>query len=219
MYKSFLPTGLTRFWSCRPDSKVAGLGPRAGVKIEHCSGGTNCFVIFIIIFYYLDCTKCEFPDFSLTFPNIHFFPDLQQNSLTFPWLLPSLEFPWLFPDRWTPWYSCPTSPSFASGDNFNLCHWWVVPEATNKEPNSSLSRFINCGNREGLWFIFIHVFLKWLKLDSINLRRGEMHFSLHKIYGIQFKLFCKMTSICLGWHFPMHCVDKNVRLRIKLRHH
>ena len=39
---------------------------------------------------------------SLTFPNIHFFPDLQQNSLTFPWLLPSLEFPWLFPDRWTP---------------------------------------------------------------------------------------------------------------------
>ena len=27
MYKSFLPTGLTRFWSCRPDSKVAGLGP------------------------------------------------------------------------------------------------------------------------------------------------------------------------------------------------
>ena len=44
----------------------------------------------------------KFPDFSLTFPKIHFFPDLQQNSLTFPWLLPSLEFPWLFPDRWTP---------------------------------------------------------------------------------------------------------------------
>ena len=39
---------------------------------------------------------------SLTFPNIHFFPDLQQNSLILPWLLPSLEFPWLFPDRWTP---------------------------------------------------------------------------------------------------------------------
>ena len=57
---------------------------------------------FLIIFYYLDCTKCKFPDLSLTFPNIHFFPDLQQNSLTFPWLLPSLEFPWLFPDRWTP---------------------------------------------------------------------------------------------------------------------
>ena len=60
---------------------------------------------FLIIFHYLDCTKCKFPDFSLTFPNIHFFPDLQQNSLTFLWLLPSLEFPWLFPDRWTPWRS------------------------------------------------------------------------------------------------------------------
>ena len=29
---------------------------------------------FLIIFHYLDCTKCKFPDFSLTFPNIHFFP-------------------------------------------------------------------------------------------------------------------------------------------------
>ena len=57
---------------------------------------------FFIIFYYLDCTTCKFPDFSLTFANIHFLPDLQQNSLNFPWLLPSLEFPWLFPDRWTP---------------------------------------------------------------------------------------------------------------------
>ena len=41
--------------------------------------------------YYLDCTKCKFPDFSLTFPNIHFFP----------W--PSTKFPdfcqvWNFPD-------------------------------------------------------------------------------------------------------------------------
>ena len=26
-YKSCLPAGPTRFWSCRPDSKVAGLGP------------------------------------------------------------------------------------------------------------------------------------------------------------------------------------------------
>ena len=26
-YKSCLPTGPTRFWSCRPDSKFAGLGP------------------------------------------------------------------------------------------------------------------------------------------------------------------------------------------------
>ena len=26
-YKSCLPTGPTHFWSCRPDSKVAGLGP------------------------------------------------------------------------------------------------------------------------------------------------------------------------------------------------
>ena len=69
------------------------------------SGGTNSETVmwFLIIFYYLDCTKCKFPDISLTFLNIHFFPDLQQNSLTFPWLLPSLEFPWLFPDRWTPW--------------------------------------------------------------------------------------------------------------------
>ena len=54
--------------------------------------------------YYLDCTKCKFPDFS----QYSFFPDLQQNSLSFPWLLPSLEFPWLFPDHWTP---CKCSPS------------------------------------------------------------------------------------------------------------
>ena len=39
-----------------------------------------------------------FPDFS----QYSFFHDLQQNSLTFPWLLPSVEFPWLFPDCWTP---------------------------------------------------------------------------------------------------------------------
>ena len=69
------------------------------------------FCDFWLFFYYLDCTKCKFLDFSLTFPNIHFFPDLQQNSLTFPWLLPSLEFPWLFPDRWTPWKTLtPRSP-------------------------------------------------------------------------------------------------------------
>ena len=56
---------------------------------------------FFIIFYYLDCTKCKFPDFS----------QYQFFSLTFnkipwliPWLLPRLEFPWLFPDHWTP---CP----------------------------------------------------------------------------------------------------------------
>ena len=58
------------------------------------SGGTNCFVLFFIIF----TTYIALNANSLTFPNIHF-------SLTFnkiPWLLPSLEFPWLFPDRWTP---------------------------------------------------------------------------------------------------------------------
>ena len=49
---------------------------------------------FLIIFYYLDCTKCKFPDFSLTFPNIHF-------SLTFnkiPWLFPDFCQVWNFPD-------------------------------------------------------------------------------------------------------------------------
>ena len=44
-----------------------------------------------------------FSDFS----QYLFFPDLQQNSLTFPWLLPSLEFPWHFPDHWTPWIIVP----------------------------------------------------------------------------------------------------------------
>ena len=74
---------------------------------------------FLIIFYYLDCTKCKVPDFSLTFPNIHFFPDLQQNSLTFPWLLPSLEFPWLFHDRWTPWLTNPC-----------LRYWFSTPKSS-----------------------------------------------------------------------------------------
>ena len=49
------------------------------------------FCDFLLFFYYLDYTKCKFPDFSLTFPNIHFFP----------W--PSTKFPdfcqvWNFPD-------------------------------------------------------------------------------------------------------------------------
>ena len=79
------------------------------------SGGTNCFLIFDYFFNYLDCTKCKFPDFSLNFPNIHFFLDLQQNSLAFPWLLPSLEFPWLFPDRWTPWFCISLSVLNISG--------------------------------------------------------------------------------------------------------
>ena len=51
-------------------------------------------MIFFIIFYYLHCIKCKFPDFSLTFPNINFFPDLQQNSLTFAKSGISLTFPW-----------------------------------------------------------------------------------------------------------------------------
>ena len=62
------------------------------------------FCDFFKFFYYLDCTKCKFPDFPWLFPIFIFFPDLQQNPLTFPWLLPSLEFPWLFPDCWTPCY-------------------------------------------------------------------------------------------------------------------
>ena len=53
---------------------------------------------FLIIFYYLDCTKCKFPDFSLTFPNIHFFPwpstKFPDFSLTFPKSGISLTFPW-----------------------------------------------------------------------------------------------------------------------------
>ena len=55
------------------------------------SVGTNCFVI---IFYYLDCTKCKFPDFSLTFPNIHF--SLAFNKI--PWLFPDFCQVWNFPD-------------------------------------------------------------------------------------------------------------------------
>ena len=46
---------------------------------------------FLIIFYYLDCTKCKFPDFS---QYSFFFPDLQQNSLTFAKSGISLTFPW-----------------------------------------------------------------------------------------------------------------------------
>ena len=53
---------------------------------------------FLIIFYYLDCTKCKFPDFSLTFPNIHFFPwpstKFPDFSLTFAKSGISLTFPW-----------------------------------------------------------------------------------------------------------------------------
>ena len=46
---------------------------------------------FLIIFYYLDCTKCKFPDFS----QYSFF------SLTFnkiPWLFPDFCQVWNFPD-------------------------------------------------------------------------------------------------------------------------
>ena len=53
---------------------------------------------FLIIFYYLDCTKCKFPDFSLTFPKIHFFPwpstKFPDFSLTFAKSGISLTFPW-----------------------------------------------------------------------------------------------------------------------------
>ena len=63
------------------------------------SGETNCFVIFDY-FYYLDCTKCKFTDFSLSFPNFHFFPDLQKNSLTFPKSGISLTFPWPLDTLW-----------------------------------------------------------------------------------------------------------------------
>ena len=63
------------------------------------------FCNFLIIFYYLDCTKCKFHDLSLTFPNINFFPwpstkfpdfslTLAKSgiSLTFPWPLDTLCF-------------------------------------------------------------------------------------------------------------------------------
>ena len=85
---------------------------------------------FFIIFYYLDCTKCKFPDFSLTFPNNHFFPDFQQNSLTFPWLLPILEFPWLFPDRWTPCHK-----DFVMGNVGKLSVKLMLTVLTNLTPN------------------------------------------------------------------------------------
>ena len=42
-------------------------------------------------FYYLDYTKCKFPDFS---QYSFFSPDLQQNSLTFAKSGISLTFPW-----------------------------------------------------------------------------------------------------------------------------
>ena len=53
---------------------------------------------FLIIFYYLDCIKCKFPDFSLTFPNSHFFSypstKFPEFSLTFAKSGISLTFPW-----------------------------------------------------------------------------------------------------------------------------
>ena len=52
---------------------------------------------WLYIFYYLDCTKCKFPDFSLTFPNIHFpWPSTKSPdfSLTFAKSGISLPFPW-----------------------------------------------------------------------------------------------------------------------------
>ena len=53
---------------------------------------------FLINSYYLDCTKCKFPDFSLTFPNIHLFPwpstKFPDFSLTFAKSGISLTFPW-----------------------------------------------------------------------------------------------------------------------------
>ena len=63
------------------------------------TGGTNCFVIFDY-FYYLDCTKCKFPDFSqYSFFPWHStkFPDFSLTfaksgiSLTFPWPLDTLS--------------------------------------------------------------------------------------------------------------------------------
>ena len=56
------------------------------------------FCDFLLFFYYLDCTKCKFPDFSLTFPTIHYFPwpstKLPDFSLTFAKSGISLTFPW-----------------------------------------------------------------------------------------------------------------------------
>ena len=57
------------------------------------------FCDFFIIFYYLDCTKCKFPDFSqysfFPWPSTKF-PDFSLTfaksgiSLTFPWPLDTL---------------------------------------------------------------------------------------------------------------------------------
>ena len=72
------------------------------------SGETNC-LWFLIIFHYLDCTKCKFPDFSLTFPNIHFFPwpstKFLDFSLTFAKSGISLTFPWPLDTLHTYWSS------------------------------------------------------------------------------------------------------------------
>ena len=59
------------------------------------------------------------------FPIFIFFPDLQQNSLTFPWLLPSLEFPWLFPDRWTPRRNMLCVLMTLSPKPHSTIDWWI----------------------------------------------------------------------------------------------
>ena len=89
------------------------------------SGGTNC-LWFLIIFYYLDCTNCKFPEFS---PYSFF-------SLTFneiPWLFPSLEFPWLFPDRWTPCYNLEITVTSLRGQWVShgtyMCEWVLLRQA------------------------------------------------------------------------------------------
>ena len=68
---------------------------------------------FLIIFYYFDCTKCKFPDFSLTFPNINFFPwpstKFPDFSLTFAKSGISLTFPWPLD---TLLYFCTKSPPY-----------------------------------------------------------------------------------------------------------
>ena len=121
------------------------------------SRGTNSFVIF----YYLDCIKFKFPDFSLIFPNIHFFTDLQQNSLTFPWLLPSLEFPWLFPDRWTPWSNANNfDKSYvwhlnSTSDKADVLPWfredWTEMQASTKSPDPRKHRTRRYSGLESQW--------------------------------------------------------------------
>ena len=82
--------------------------------------GGQTVLWFLIIFYYLDCTKCKFPDFSLTFPNIHFFP----------W--PSTKFPdfcqvWNFPDfSLTAWH--PDQVWYSSSLAWYVLSWFVSPK-------------------------------------------------------------------------------------------